>query len=86
MPRSDRKPTLRERADAYAARVGGKNSDINDSVALGYLAGHRANRLTKAERDVVEAAMAIDASGLPHSELYKAQAALRTERARKGGK
>jgi len=50
--------TLREQAEEYANRVGGRDPNIRDCLSMGYLAGHRANRLTKAQRAVVEAAKA----------------------------
>jgi hypothetical protein len=57
-----KKMTLQKRAAAYAATVGGalkpEHRDlVRRGVVLGYHAGHRANRLTRAERAVVKAAM-----------------------------
>lgn len=56
-----KKPTLRERADAACCAVW-PGLDPRDGVRIKgarlWLAGHRANRLTKAERAVVEAAKA----------------------------
>lgn len=57
MPRGDRKkPTLRRDA-AKAAMKFNPRMGMGYQVYFedGYLAGHRANRLTKAEREVVEA-------------------------------
>lgn len=60
MPRSDRKkPTLRERAYAYTTRhprlrLWAGSPEEHPHIET-WLAGHRANRLTKAEREVVEA-------------------------------
>jgi hypothetical protein len=47
--------TLRERAEHRADRDYDMVED-REAFVTGYLAGHRANRLTKAERAVVEAA------------------------------
>lgn len=55
--RDRKKPTLRERAWSKALDANPTLS-FRQSYADGYEAGHRANRLTKAEREVVEAAKA----------------------------
>ena len=53
MPRK----TLRERALAHCYRINPKTPGWLSRFFVGaYLAGHRANRLTRAERAVVEAA------------------------------
>jgi hypothetical protein len=61
MPRDRKKPTLAKQAHVAACKKYGtvdKYIGARIPFALGYLAGHRANRLTKAEREVVEAAKA----------------------------
>ena len=53
-----KKPTLREMARKFADKEAAFDRTSREYGAVCYLAGHRANRLTKAEREVVEAAKA----------------------------
>ena len=64
-----RKPkTLKERAGAYSRRLCGEAAgELNDArracALSGYIAGHRANRISAAQRRVVEAAIALARPG-----------------------
>lgn len=89
---SDRKPTLRERAIRYGRWTVAVTPKI--AAFKGYEAGWhargRANRLTKAEREVVEAAKIFartpSSYGLEQELLQAVSALSEIERARKGGK
>jgi hypothetical protein len=52
-----KKMTLAARAVAYATKDAGRHEYVRGKRD-GYIAGHRANRLTRAERAVVKAAVA----------------------------